>query len=145
MATRVLVAIDGSEEAWDALDHALEQFQGEAITALTVVDPMEGVYADMEGGYFTHETYEEAVAAGEDICEQAREQAAERGASETTTVEAVVEVGQPARAILAYAEEHDVDHIVMGSHGRSGVSRVLFGSVAETVTRRATVPVTIVR
>jgi len=43
------------------------------------------------------------------------------------------------------APSHDVDHVVMGSRGRSGVGRVLFGSVAEAVTRRASVPVTIVR
>jgi len=44
-----------------------------------------------------------------------------------------------------YAEDLDVDHIVMDSHGRSGASRVLLGSVAETVTRRSPVSVTIVR
>jgi nucleotide-binding universal stress UspA family protein len=43
------------------------------------------------------------------------------------------------------AEDHDVDGIVMGSHGRSGISRVLLGSVAETAVRRAPCPVTIVR
>ncbi len=145
MATHVLVAIDGSDQSWRAMEHALDQFAGERITALTVVDPMEGVYADMEGGYFTHETYDEAIEAGEGLCAEARERAGERGSLDETTFEAVVEVGQPAREILSYADEHGVDHVVMGSHGRSGVSRVLFGSVAETVTRRATVPVTIVR
>ncbi|WP_341850678.1 universal stress protein [Natronococcus wangiae] len=54
-------------------------------------------------------------------------------------------VGSSARAIVQYAEEHDIDHIVLGSHGRTGTSRVLLGSVAETVARRAPVPVTIVR
>jgi nucleotide-binding universal stress UspA family protein len=44
-----------------------------------------------------------------------------------------------------YAAEHDIDHIVVGSHGRTGASRILLGSVAETVARRSPVPVTIVR
>jgi len=46
---------------------------------------------------------------------------------------------------VEYAEESDVDHIVIGSHGRSGVSRILLGSVAESVVRRADMPVTVVR
>jgi nucleotide-binding universal stress UspA family protein len=46
-----------------------------------------------------------------------------------------------APAIMQYAEEHEVDLIVMGTHGRRGVKRVLFGSVAEEVLRSAPCPV----
>jgi nucleotide-binding universal stress UspA family protein len=53
--------------------------------------------------------------------------------------------GHAAKTIVRYAEENDVDHIVMGSTGRSGISRVLLGSVAESVTRRAPCSVVIVR
>jgi nucleotide-binding universal stress UspA family protein len=53
--------------------------------------------------------------------------------------------GDPANEIVAYAEETDVDHIVVGSHGRSGLSRVLLGSTAEKVVRRSPVPVTVVK
>ncbi|MFW6265865.1 MAG: universal stress protein, partial [Halanaeroarchaeum sp.] len=44
-----------------------------------------------------------------------------------------------------YVEETDVDHVVIGSHGRSGVGRILLGSVAERVVRRSPTPVTVVR
>lgn len=57
----------------------------------------------------------------------------------------VTEVGKPAREIVEYVEEHDIDQIVMGSHGRSGIDLAILGSVAETVTRRARIPVTIIR
>lgn len=60
-------------------------------------------------------------------------------------VETILTTGRPARRILETVETADVDHVVMGNRGRSGIRRVLFGSVAETVTRRASVPVTIVR
>ncbi|WP_412781655.1 universal stress protein, partial [Aeromonas diversa] len=60
-------------------------------------------------------------------------------------VRTVIEHGDPSRMIISYTETHDVDRIVLGSHGRSGLSRVLLGSVAETVARRSPVPVTIVR
>ena len=50
-------------------------------------------------------------------------------------------LGKPADEIVRYAREHDVDLIVMGTHGREGVARVFIGSVAETVVRRAACPV----
>jgi universal stress protein A len=53
-------------------------------------------------------------------------------------------VGAPADAILEYAAEHGIDLVVMGTHGRDGVARMLLGSVAETVVRKATCPVLIV-
>jgi nucleotide-binding universal stress UspA family protein len=51
--------------------------------------------------------------------------------------------GKPAEAILDYAVTHAVDLIVMASHGRSGLSRWAFGSVAEKVLRQSPVPVLI--
>jgi len=53
------------------------------------------------------------------------------------TVAATV-AGVPSREIVAYARDHGIDLIVMGTHGRTGVSRVLLGSVAEAVVRRST-------
>ncbi|MDN4032226.1 universal stress protein, partial [Chryseobacterium gambrini] len=57
----------------------------------------------------------------------------------------VIEEGQPAQTIIEFAEEHDIDGIVLGTEGRSGVSRVLLGSVAETVAQQSPVTVTIVK
>lgn len=52
--------------------------------------------------------------------------------------------GAPARQIVAYAGENAIDLIVVGAHGRTGLSRVLLGSVAEAVVRRAPCPVLVV-
>ncbi|MFB6177175.1 MAG: universal stress protein, partial [Halobaculum sp.] len=60
-------------------------------------------------------------------------------------VETDTAVGRPASAIVEYAETNEVDHLVLGSHGRTGVSRLLLGSNAEKVVRRSPVPVTVVR
>ena len=49
--------------------------------------------------------------------------------------------GEPAAAIVRLAEDENVDMIVMGTHGRTGLSRLLMGSVAEAVVRRAKCPV----
>ncbi|MFC6976692.1 universal stress protein [Halomicroarcula sp. GCM10025709] len=77
----------------------------------------------------------------EEICADATAEAADHGCEITTAIE----IGRPARSILDYADEHDIEHILMGSHGREGVSRLVLGSVAERVVRGAPIPVTIVR
>ncbi len=52
--------------------------------------------------------------------------------------------GDPAEEILGYAQRHPIDLIVVGTQGRTGVSRVLLGSVAERVVRGARCPVLVV-
>ena len=61
----------------------------------------------------------------------------------TTGVDSTSELlrGRPANQILSYAADHDIDCIVVGTHGRTGIDRFVMGSVAEKVVRRATVPV----
>jgi len=54
-------------------------------------------------------------------------------------------VGQPSDVIVEYAEANGIDHVVMGSHGRSGLSKVVVGSVAEGVIRDSQATVTIAR
>ena len=66
-------------------------------------------------------------------------------ASGITTRASVLEGRFAAEAILAAAERMDVDVIAVGSHGRSGLTRVLLGSVAEEIARRSTRPVLIIR
>jgi nucleotide-binding universal stress UspA family protein len=61
--------------------------------------------------------------------------------SDTKGVTANVVQGDAANAIIDYAHANDVDLIVMGTHGRKGLDRTLFGSVAERVVQNAAVPV----
>jgi nucleotide-binding universal stress UspA family protein len=56
-----------------------------------------------------------------------------------------IRVGKPAPEILAIAKEWPADVVVVGSHGRSGIPRVLLGSVAEAVMRHAPCPVLVIR
>jgi len=60
-------------------------------------------------------------------------------------VETVVCDGDPVREIIREARERNADMIVMGTHGRTGVRRLLMGSVAEAVLRRASCPVLTVK
>ena len=53
----------------------------------------------------------------------------------------IVKIGTPANEIVDYADENNIDLIVLGTHGRTGLKRVLMGSVAEVVMRRSKCPV----
>ncbi|MFC7046882.1 universal stress protein [Halobacteriaceae archaeon GCM10025711] len=142
MTERVLVPYDGSEQSRQALDYALEQFPGARITVLHVIDPLDAGYsprATMPGG--SEEWYEHAKDAADELFEEAQERADDYDVD----LDVAREIGRPARVIIDHVEDHDATQVVMGSHGRSGVTRILLGSVAETVVRRSPVPVTVVR
>ncbi|OLZ39989.1 universal stress protein UspA [Natrinema saccharevitans] len=144
MTDNVLVAVDDSNQSTEALEFACREYPEATITALHVLDPgdfyaVTGVEGTAMANYDEIQDHHEERA--EEILETAREQAADHGLEiETDHV-----VGGISRSIVDYAAEHDMDHIVVGSHGRTGASRILLGSVAETIARRSPVPVTIVR
>ncbi|WP_327052158.1 universal stress protein [Halomicrococcus gelatinilyticus] len=142
MGKHVLVPIDGSEQATKALEHALAEFPDADVTVLNVIDPIDVGYSSTVGmpGY-SEEWYEESKENAERLFEDAQATADEHGVTLVTETE----LGRPSQVIVRYADENDVDQIIMGSHGRSGVSRILLGSVAETVVRRSPIPVTVVR
>jgi len=140
--SHVLVPLDGSPLADDALAHALETFDCR-VTVLNVVTPLDAPMS--EGGVLEpgDERESEALDRAERLVDRARERAAERDRN----VETVVETGDPAETILEFVGSHDVDHVVMGGHGgdRSAVARRLLGTVATTVVGEAPVSVTVVR
>jgi len=140
MPENVLIAFDGSPLSERALTYAIENFSDATLTAIYVINPINSVM-DVEAGGLpvAEDWYDNAKARATSIHETATDIAAEHDIDLKT----VTEVGRPARSILKYADENDIDQIVMGSHGRSGINRTFLGSVAETVTRRARIPVTI--
>ena len=141
MSKTVLVPVDGSEPSRAAADYASEQFSGANIMLLYVMDPMiEYSRRRAFPGYRAEDEYKNEREKGEWVLESILE-----ALPDDVTTETELAHGEPARTILQYADEHDVDEIVIGSHGREGAARVLLGSVAETVVRRAAVPVTVVR
>lgn len=141
MVQRVLVGYDESPQAEAALRHALETHPDAELHVLHVNDPGEWVFGDEMGAFYSESAYEAAQESAEALLEEAADVAAEAGAS----AETAVETGRAGNAIVDYAEEHDVDHVVVGSHGRRGLSRFLLGSVAESVVRRSPVSVTVIR
>lgn len=142
MPETILVPFDGSPLAERALRYAVEQFPAASITTIYVLDPVDSIVASETGGLpAANDWYEHAQERATAIHDAAAAIAAEA----TVEIDSVTEVGRPSRAILDVAEDREIDHIVMGSHGRDGLDRAILGSVAETVLRQGRQPVTIIR
>lgn len=143
MAKRLLCAIDGSHASEKAIDVAIELAKGLGahLTFLTVerVSP-----ETASGSPFWDST---VLGAAELQAHRELETAAARAkAAGLNNVECVKTYGHNiAAAIIDYTEKHGHDHIVMGSVGRTGVARLLLGSIAAEVVAKAHCPVTVVR
>ncbi|SEQ40681.1 universal stress protein [Natrinema salaciae] len=129
----VLIPTDGSDGTRRSINHGVtiaSRFDA-TIHALSVVP---------EGPLGTLQT-DEAIPAAERAVERVETEATREGVDTVTAVER----GVPHEEILAYADDHGIDMIVMGTQGRTGLDRVLVGSVTERVVRMADVPVVTVR
>jgi nucleotide-binding universal stress UspA family protein len=137
----VLVPTDGSDDALRAADHgtALARAFGARVHLLNVVD-LQAAGGPFDAGGLDDSFRERLRADAEE-----RLDATEAAISVTEGLRTAVVEGNPVRAILDYADEHDVELIAMGTQGRTGVDRYVAGSVAEGVVRQARVPVLTVR
>lgn len=136
----VLVPTDGSECARAALDLGID-LAGEEETALHLLSVVDSTTLGVDVRAELQVEYLEQHA--RNILADAASVAADAGVDPADTT---IEFGTPIyRGILEYAETHDVDVIVAGTHGRSGLDRYLLGSVTEKLVRTAPVPVLTVR
>ncbi|MBN2231440.1 MAG: universal stress protein [Deltaproteobacteria bacterium] len=136
---KVLALTDGSELSRNALRYASEicRLHEAELFLLTVVDKVPS-YVDAEINHEIFEKMEEVLRTEVATC---------AGYCETAGVGCRSEVrhGIPYEEIVNYAKEIDADMIVMATHGHSGLSHILLGSVAEKVVRHAPCPVLTVR
>jgi nucleotide-binding universal stress UspA family protein len=140
----ILVPFDRSVCSRNALEYAFERFPDATITALFVKSSLFEAYEPIESGDDLDEVIAEDEATEQEtheVFEIVRHLADRNGRD----VETATEEGDPSRGILTWIDENDVDHVVLGCHGRDGVARWLLGSVAETVVRRAPAPVTVIK
>ena len=139
MFDRVLVPTDGSDLAQPAVEMALglAETHDAALHVLFIVDQPTSVSGTGEGFSGLDNLLDALENEGQEVTNEIAEQARER---DVETVPAVRR-GNPHDDILEYANEHDIDIIAMGTHGRTGVKRALLGSVTEDVVRHSEVPV----
>jgi len=145
MYRKILVPVDGSKTAVLGLREAirLAKDQRAKVRLIHVVDESLALRV-VEAGADMTPLLNALVKDGRAIIERTRRLAKKLGVdAETACYESVA--GRAADAILDEAKKWRADLIVMGTHGRRGVNRMLLGSDAELVVRRATVPVLLVR
>jgi nucleotide-binding universal stress UspA family protein len=130
----ILLPTDGSEGAATAVDWGVGLAAVYDATVHTVYSVETGRFAGVGSSTEIHDALERV---GRDALEAVRD----RARAADVEVTGHLGSGPAARVILSYCESHDVDLIVMGTHGRSGAKRYLIGSVTETVVRNADVPV----
>ena len=141
MYKRILIPLDGSALAEQALPHAVSQarrFQAELIL-LRVVEP----FAHARGMSLSvlKKMKQQAHAWAGEYLESLVADIEEQG----VLVQKVTIYGRPHTVIAEFAESEEVDLIVMSTRGQSGLSRWLMGSVADRVVRGAKIPVLLVR
>ncbi|GAA0722850.1 nucleotide-binding universal stress UspA family protein [Halorubrum trapanicum] len=139
MYSEILVPTDGSPASDAAIEHAIDLADryGARLHALYVVDG--GAYSSLEAG--AEVVVDALESEGEEATRRVADAAAAAGVECVTTVVS----GTAYQSIHDYVDEHGIDVVVMGTHGRKGLDRYLLGSVTERVVRTSDVPVLTVR
>ena len=145
--SKIMVAIDGSEPSMDAVDYALSMATkqgGCELIVMTVVRMPVSSYGLMTPeSEVRHSKDREEIIAARQLLDKVREQAANHGiVFKTEVVDTQLSVEA---AIIEYAEEQQVDLIVIGTKGKSGLKKLLLGSVASAVVTYAGCPVLVVK
>lgn len=141
---QILVPLDGSKFAEMALADALSQakFNQAEVTLLQVIPPIKDFFtADVDHPVFIIEQWE----ANKELALHYLKTVYERVDCESIVVHMVVDTGPVAETIIDYVHQHSIDLIVMATHGRSGLQRWAYGSVAGKVLSGADVPILLVR
>jgi len=150
MYRRILVPHDGSPFAERVLPHVIElagPLQAEIHLLEVIPSPNPAVYsADLEAGAGVaveaiDEAQEELRAQGSARLQEIARELADRGIRAVWTVAN----GDPAREIIKYESANDIDLVAMATHGRTGLTRALLGSVTDAVLRNGGRPVLVVR
>lgn len=146
MYRHILVPLDGSALAEQILPHvhALAANEGTSkITLLRAVPPIFTTSVDYSG--MLAATTTDAVEALEDEAREYLDRIAAQFRSEGYTLQIEISAMPAAEAILDYADSQHADLITLVTHGRSGISRWVFGSVTQKVVQACPVPVLVVR
>lgn len=138
----LLVAMDDSPLGRKSLEYALELFADARVTVVHVAYPeLDMLPSDAEEVYGADPTELDGI--GDETARRVFDTI--RDVADDRPVAVTYLLGEADRRLVEYAREEGFDHVVMGTHGREGLSRLLLGSVAEAVVRQTDVPTTLVK
>ncbi len=141
--TKILTAIDFSENSESAFDYALTlatQFNAELTIIHVINEPV-----DLRGFYVPHISFEQLEKEIEESAVKMMKEFCDSKLGTFSNYKTAIVTGIPYDEITATAAKIEASLIVLGTHGRTGLDRILFGSTAERVVRSATCPVLTVR
>ena len=139
----VLVAIDFSDSSDNAFQMALslaKNFSAQLLVLHVINEPV-----DLRGFYVPHISFTQLEKEIEEGAQKMMESFCRTHLVDFENFEKLIVSGLPYEQVIAQAEEKSADLIVLGTHGRSGLDHVLFGSTAEKVVRKSKIPVLTVR
>ncbi|WP_321371912.1 universal stress protein [uncultured Desulfuromusa sp.] len=139
----VLTAIDFSDSSDNAFQMALslaKSFSAKLLVLHVINEPV-----NLRGFYVPHISFEKLEEEIEEGAQKMMESFCRSNLVDFTDYECLIVAGLPYEQIIKQAEEKSADLIVLGTHGRTGIDHVLFGSTAEKVVRKSDVPVLTVK
>jgi len=140
---KILTAIDFSDSSDFAFEYALtlaRQFQAELTVMHVINEPV-----DLRGFYVPHISFEQLEKEIEEGAEKMMGTFCQTKMGDYTRYTTLVVAGIPYEEIIRKAEESGASLIVLGTHGRTGIDHLIFGSTAERVVRSAACPVLTIR
>ncbi len=143
MYKKMLVPLDGSELSEASLTHVIaltKSCQVPEVILIRVREPLDAGVRQRLSGDLAKQLDEAYNDETKEYLSKISNYLADKGIK----AETVAVAGSAAESILSYSKENSIDLIVMSSHGRTGIARWAFGSVAEKVLRQSVVPVLII-
>jgi nucleotide-binding universal stress UspA family protein len=140
---KILTAIDFSDNSEHAFDYALtlaRQFQAELIILHVINEPV-----DLRGFYVPHISFEQLEKEIADGAEKMMEKFCQTRLGDFSNYRTAIVSGMPYEEIIRKSEEVGASLIVLGTHGRTGLDHLIFGSTAERVVRSSSCPVLTIR
>jgi nucleotide-binding universal stress UspA family protein len=140
---KILTAIDFSENSEHAFEYALtlaKQFQAELTIMHVINEPV-----DLRGFYVPHISFEQLEKEIEEGAQKMMENFCQTRMVDFNNYKTAIVTGIPYEEIIRKSEDTAASLIVLGTHGRTGLDHIIFGSTAERVVRSASCPVLTIR
>ena len=145
MYQKIMVPLDGSQVAECVIPH-IETIAGKPGTAVELVTVVEPLVIPTRGQIaLSDDDIKQIDAEARQEAHKYLDQVAARLKQAGVNARVVLLTGKAADSLVRYANNNDVDLIIMATHGRSGISKIFWGSVAEKILRATAIPVLLIK